>query len=62
MALSKHSSMSITDCGKEKYVQIPLHYSAARTAIKHHFVLNSVLQNNSDLYKFHYAITTISQY
>jgi len=32
------------------------YYSASIAAIKQHFVLNTVLQNISDLFKFRYTI------
>jgi len=31
-------------------------YSAAKASIWQHFILNYLSQNNSDLFKFHYAI------
>lgn len=56
--------LSITDCRKNSllklcYVQCR---SASIIAIWQQFVLNSVSWNNSDLFNFHYAVTTIWQH
>jgi len=61
MVLSKHSdvkhgSQKLAVCSN--FVTLH-HYSTARAAIEQHFVLNTVLQNNSNLLKLHYAVAAV---